>query len=79
MSHYNIENDKAGFKNVSVNANVMSISMFKLQIYNSDILIPNEKWHQCKQGIWEEICIFHFICNVMTLFVTVSFNFLSWL
>jgi hypothetical protein len=50
MSHYNIENDKAVFKNVSVNANVMSISMFKLQIYNSDILIPNEKWHQCKQG-----------------------------
>jgi len=32
MSHYNIENGKAGFKNVSVNANVMFVSMFKLHI-----------------------------------------------
>jgi hypothetical protein len=32
MSHYNIENDKAVFKNVSVNANVMSISIIEIDI-----------------------------------------------
>jgi len=32
MSHCNIENDKTGFKHVSVNPNVISNSMFELHI-----------------------------------------------